>query len=79
MRRGVLDLDGAELGLRIESLSQEHGIFFVRDEETFDRLKVGSRIRILANHSCLASAQHKYFNVLEDGKIVDKWEIHCGW
>lgn len=75
----VLDLDGKDLGLRIESLSQEHGTFFVKDEETFNRLKVGSRVRILANHSCLAAAQHSHFNILENGEIVDKWEIHRGW
>lgn len=75
----VLDLDGKEFGLRIESLSQEHGTFFVTDDDTFDRLKIGSRVRILANHSCLASAQHTHFNILEDGKIVDQWEIHRGW
>lgn len=75
----VLDLDGKELGLRIDSLSQEHGTFFVQDEETFNRLKVGARIRILANHSCLASAQHELFNVFENGEIIDQWKIHRGW
>lgn len=75
----VLDLEGNELGLRVESLSQEHGIFHVADEENFHRLKVGSRVCILANHSCLAAAQHRHFNVLENGAIADKWEIHRGW
>lgn len=75
----VLDLDGNELGLRIDTLSQEHGSFFVKDDETFNRLKVGSRVRILANHSCLAAAQHDAFNILDNGKIVAKWEIHRGW
>ena len=75
----VLDLGGSELNLRIDSLSQEHGVMKVEDESLFDKLKVGSRVRILANHSCLASAQHDAFNVLENGAIVDKWEIHRGW
>ncbi|HRH46199.1 MAG TPA: alanine racemase [Pyrinomonadaceae bacterium] len=75
----VLDLEGNEFGLRIDSLSQEHGTFFVKDEETFNHLKVGSRVRILANHSCLSAAQHTHFNILEKGEIVDKWEIHRGW
>jgi D-serine deaminase-like pyridoxal phosphate-dependent protein len=75
----VLDLEGNELGSRIESLSQEHGAFFVKDEETFSRLKVGSRVRILANHSCMASAQYTHFNIMENGGIVDRWEIHRGW
>lgn len=75
----VLNLDGKELGLRINSLSQEHGTFFEKDKESFESLKIGSRVRILANHSCLSSAQHTHFNILENGEIVDKWEIHRGW
>ncbi len=75
----VLDLDGSELGLRVDSLSQEHGVFFVNDEQTFNHLKVGSRVRILANHSCLSAAQHRHYNILENSEIVDKWEIHRGW
>ena len=75
----VLDLEGRELDMRVESLSQEHGVFHAPDEETFERLKVGSRVRILANHSCLSAAQHADFHVLENGKITDKWAIHRGW
>lgn len=75
----VLDIDGNELGLRVDALSQEHGTIHVADETMLDRLKVGSRVRILANHSCLAAAQHTHFNVLENGTIVDKWGIHRGW
>ncbi len=75
----VLDLAGTDLNLRVESVSQEHGAIHVRDETTFDSLKVGSRIRILANHSCLTAAQHSHYHVLENGEIVDRWEIHRGW
>lgn len=75
----VLDLDGGELGLNVDSVSQEHGEVDVADDSVFDRLKVGSRVRILANHSCLTAAQHSHYNVLENGKIVDRWQIHTGW
>lgn len=75
----IWDLDGKELGLRISSLSQEHGEILVTDESLFEKLKVGSRVRILANHSCLSAAQHDAYNILENGKIVDKWIIHRGW
>jgi D-serine deaminase-like pyridoxal phosphate-dependent protein len=75
----VLDLAGQELGLRVDSLSQEHGILYVEDEATFDKLRVGTRVRILANHSCLAAAQHAQYHVLENDHIVDRWEIHRGW
>jgi D-serine deaminase-like pyridoxal phosphate-dependent protein len=75
----VLDLEGRDLGLRVESLSQEHGIIAVGDEAALDQLRVGTRVRVLANHSCLTAAQHTHYNVLEDGRVVDRWEIHQGW
>lgn len=76
----VYDLAGNDLNLRVESLSQEHGEISVADENTFKNLKVGSRVRILANHSCLTALQHSHYHVLDaGGKIVDRWEINRGW
>jgi D-serine deaminase-like pyridoxal phosphate-dependent protein len=75
----VLDLDGNDLNIRIESLSQEHGVCEVSDDATFESLKIGSRVRVLANHSCLTAAQHSHYQVFEHGRIVDSWEIHRGW
>ncbi len=75
----VLDLAGNDTGARIESMSQEHGRFHVADDTVFERLKVGDRLRVLANHSCLTAAQHSHYNVVENGQIVDRWEIHRGW
>ena len=75
----VLDLAGEDTGLRVASLSQEHGSVEVGGAATFDRLKVGARVRVLANHSCLTAAQHSHYNVLEGGRVVERWEIHRGW
>ncbi|HSK72960.1 MAG TPA: alanine racemase [Pyrinomonadaceae bacterium] len=75
----VYDLAGNDLDLRVKSLSQEHGEISVADKATFDSLKVGSRVRILANHSCLTALQHSHYHILENGKIVDRWEINRGW
>jgi D-serine deaminase-like pyridoxal phosphate-dependent protein len=75
----VFDLAGNDLDLRVESLSQEHGTIFVEDRMKFNRLQVGSRVRILANHSCLTAAQHSHYHVLENEQIVDRWEINRGW
>jgi D-serine deaminase-like pyridoxal phosphate-dependent protein len=75
----VLDLEGEELGLRVTSLSQEHGEVFVEDERLLDALGVGARVRVLANHSCLTAAQHSHYHVLEAGRVVDRWEILRGW
>lgn len=74
----LLDLEGNDLGLTITSLSQEHGEVMSQDIN-LGNLGVGSRVRVLANHSCLSAAQHTHYHVLEDGKIVDRWEIQRGW
>ncbi len=75
----VLDVEGNETGLRVDVVSQEHGQIFVDDEAALDRLRVGTRLRVLANHSCLTAAQHPHYNVLEDGRVVDRWDIQRGW
>ena len=75
----VLDLEGKDLSLTVSEMSQEHGAVIAKDENTFDRLRVGSRVRVLANHSCLTAAQHSHYHVLEGENIVDHWQIHTGW
>jgi D-serine deaminase-like pyridoxal phosphate-dependent protein len=75
----VLDMDGNDLGLRVESMSQEHGVFTSKDDSAIDKLSVGTRVKVLANHSCLTAAQHSHYEVLDNDKIVDRWQIHRGW
>lgn len=75
----VLDLDGVDTGMRVTSLSQEHGEIQAEDGLMIDSYKIGDRVRILANHSCMTAAQHSHYNVIENGEIVDRWEIHRGW
>jgi D-serine deaminase-like pyridoxal phosphate-dependent protein len=74
----VQDLEGNETGMRVTGLSQEHGEIEAVDD-AIRSFKVGDRVRVLANHSCLTAAQHSHYNVLENGAIVDRWEIHRGW
>jgi D-serine deaminase-like pyridoxal phosphate-dependent protein len=75
----VLDLEGNDLGLVVNEMSQEHGVLLAAENRVFDRLKVGTRVRIVANHSCLTAAQHTHYNVLEGDHLVDQWRIHTGW
>ena len=75
----VLDVDGNETGMRVTGLSQEHGEITAWDDKVFSRFKVGDRLRILANHSCLTAAQHSHYHVIENNVIVDQWQIHRGW
>lgn len=75
----VLDLEGNDLHLVVGEMSQEHGILLASDNNAFDRLRIGTRVRVLANHSCLTAAQHTHYNVLEGARVVDQWQIHTGW
>ena len=57
--------------LRVVSLSQEHGILSASKP-------VGTRVRILPNHSCLSVACFDEFAVVEGEEVVDRWRIHRG-
>lgn len=50
--------------LRIVSLSQEHGIIN-------GSLPVGTRLRVLPNHSCLVVPNFEFFHVVRGDRIVD--------
>ena len=75
----VLDTEGRETGLRVNSLSQEHGEIANLNDAQLEHLRVGTRLRLLANHSCLTAAQHSHYEVIEGDRIVDRWQIHRGW
>ncbi len=57
--------------MRLTSLSQEHGILN-------RSLPVGTRIRVMPNHSCLTVACFDEFQVVQGGEVVDTWTIHRG-
>lgn len=75
----VLDIEGRDLGLRVSSVSQEHGVVPVADATQLDHLPVGARVRVLVNHSCLTAAQFEAFLVHHGTEVVDRWAIHRGW
>lgn len=63
---GTLDSE-----VRLTSLSQEHGILSVPRP-------VGSRLRILPNHSCLTAAMFDEYAVVRGEEVVDRWKIWRG-
>ena len=75
----VFDLEGRDLGLRVTGLSQEHGVVAVSDDALLTRLGVGTRVRVLVNHSCLTAAQHAEYVVCDGMQVVDHWVNHRGW
>lgn len=70
----VCDLDLRPLPMRIEALSQEHGKI-----ATETHVPVGTRLRILPNHSCLTAAMFDVYQIVERGKVVDQWKPVRGW
>jgi len=52
-------------------LSQEHG-------RVNRRLPVGTRVRVLPNHSCLTAAHFDEYHVVRDEDVVDRWKIWRG-
>ena len=56
---------------RVVALSQEHGVV---DRE----LAVGSRVRILPHHSCLAVACFDAFHGVRGEEVVERWKIWRG-
>jgi D-serine deaminase-like pyridoxal phosphate-dependent protein len=75
----VVTLEGEDLGLRVTSLSQEHGWVPVADARLRERLAVGTRVRVLANHSCLTAAQFAEYQVLDGTRVTERWTNHRGW
>lgn len=85
LRRGLgplyAGLSGGHLDPRLElaAVSQEHG--FVRGVSPSDldgRLRVGDRVRIMPNHSCLTAAMFDEYIVVRGEEVIDRWRIHRG-
>ena len=74
-------LTGGELEPRVNlsHVSQEHG--FVEGPGAADiagRFKVGERVRIMPNHSCLTAAMFDEYWVVEGERVLDRWKIWRG-
>lgn len=70
----VCDQHLRPIAAKLVALSQEHGKLV-----TESPLPVGTRLRILPNHSCLTAAMYDRYHVLEQGRIVDEWRPVRGW
>jgi len=70
----VCDLDLQPLPMRIIALSQEHGKIAAQTH-----VPVGTRLRIIPNHSCLTAAMYDVFQIVDRGKVVDHWKPVRGW
>ena len=76
----VCDAEGKRLeGLFVVGVSQEHGRIPLPDPSWYDRLPVGTLLRILPNHACFTAAAYPAYQVLEDGEPKTVWTRVNGW
>ena len=67
-------------GLKVSSVSQEHGIVELPDGYELEDFPVGSRLRVLPNHACMTAAAHDRYHVVEgDDRVVHCWTRCNGW
>ncbi len=77
----VFDVQGQErIGdLHVATADQEHG-FVEGSSIPFDKLPIGSRVRVLPNHACMTAAAYTHYYVVEgDDRVVDTWSRTGGW
>ena len=55
----------------VTRLSEEHGVVIRKD---FD-LPIGSKVRLVPNHSCVVANLLDTYAVLKDGQIVEQWDV----
>jgi D-serine deaminase-like pyridoxal phosphate-dependent protein len=76
----VLDRAGQRLFPEaiVTRVYQEHGV--VPLSEPLRGLRVGDRVRIAPNHTCLTAAQHDRYHVVDGGdQVVAVWHRINGW
>ena len=76
-RGALFDLGGRQLdpSLMVDSVSQEHGIIRGKRPGDVEPLKIGDRLEILPNHSCLAAPLYDTYYVVRGDEVVDQWPI----
>ena len=73
----VCGLDGQPIeDLHVASLSQEHG--WIRRASgdrplPYDRLPIGTMVRVLPSHSCITAAMFDHYDVHRDGLLIARW------
>lgn len=65
--------------LSVNEVNQEHGKITIDDMHWYDRLPIGSQVRIVPNHACFTAAAYTEYHVLERGRWTDRWPRINGW
>jgi D-serine deaminase-like pyridoxal phosphate-dependent protein len=67
-------------GLYVRTVNQEHGFVTAEPPIAFERFPIGSRVRVLPNHSCITAAAYDAYHVVDgDNKVIASWSRCNGW
>jgi D-serine deaminase-like pyridoxal phosphate-dependent protein len=77
----VLDAQGRQSfgDAIVERANQEHGVVSAAAPLPFDRLKVGTLVRVAPNHVCMTAAAYDRYHVVEGHAVTDVWHRVNGW
>lgn len=78
----VLDARGqSSLGEAIvERANQEHGVVTAPTPLPFERLQVGTQLRVAPNHVCMMAAAYDRYHVVDGGdEVLATWDRINGW
>jgi D-serine deaminase-like pyridoxal phosphate-dependent protein len=64
----------------IERAYQEHGVAVTDSPLDFNALRVGTKVRVAPNHSCITAAAHDRYYVIDGGReVIAEWDRINGW
>ena len=71
-------------GLIVSATHQEHGKVTSKTPIPFDRLPIGSKVRVLPNHACMTAAAYDQYYVVDGlsedpAQIIAEWGRCNGW
>jgi len=78
----VLDAQGRQSfgDAIVERANQEHGVVTAPTPLPFDRLNVGTLVRVAPNHVCMTAAAYDRYYVVDGGNaVIDVWHRVNGW
>ena len=78
----VLGLDGTPVygGSVVRRAYQEHGVVDCDPAVPFPNLRIGDRVRIAPNHTCMTAAAHDRYHVVDGSdEVVATWMRVNGW
>ncbi|RFU33805.1 hypothetical protein B7463_g2555, partial [Scytalidium lignicola] len=73
-------------GWQVGRISQEHGVLTWKgNKENVKPLRIGQKVRVWPNHSCIAGAGHGWYQIVDSSRtgkedeIIDVWVRWRGW